>query len=701
MRSDDEFLNNILQRTTNRDHILPDEYARLTSLFTPITQPATRARAFVVLSAVCHHHRGSSPPSTIEDDPGTHNILHLFSRTIEAKLADVEEGSHLEALSFVAALFAVDWKTAATLFSREGFQDSMMDSLELFPSSSAVPPVVASVLASASGYKLCRDCLSPRCTSWLETTFRHTTDGNLKAAISLALLKSLQGVGTAGVDTVDVTRDFAQTDRRREELFTSLRDFLVKSGSSIWDMADAIEGLAYLTTVPSLKSRIADDDELLKKIMSFRSSLERKALSAEDFGTTPFGLATLVGNLCSYRPHLTEEQAQIERLKRMARPASSQDGSKNQPDESFDDDEHVKSRAKRLVALGAAELLVAITRATDSGLARAGVGKAMLGLIEDKGNRGRILQAGGAKALMSVIRASQQYHDAQFSSQTAAGHGDFADLISIQALAKLAITASPMQVFGPNDNATIEAIRPLVFMLQHSSSTLLQRFEALMALTNIASASPELADRIANADGILSKLEFLLLDENQMIRRATTELVCNLVAGSESAFNRFSGGGDVSPDSANPNAAKSRLHVLIALADVEDEPTRLAASGALAILTGSPEACKLVVLLEFEHHRAFSVFKSLIDPTEDGDGDEARNPGLVHRGVVCIRNIFANLSDDEVRSRIASEASRYGVVNALTNIIRSAGRNGTSEAVLRPSAEALKWLMDSGVNVLS
>ncbi|KAL5535659.1 MYO1_1 [Sanghuangporus sanghuang] len=699
--SDDEFLDSILRETNRNEHVLPDEYARLTTLFAPTTQSATRARAFVVLSSICHHHRHTSPVLAAEDDPGTHNILHLFLRSIEGKLADVEERSLLEALSFVAALFAVDWRTAAALFRRDGFQDSMMDSLELFPSSAQLAAVVASVLASSCGYKSCRECLSPQCTSWLETTFRHSIDIKLRAAVSLALLKSLQEVGSGGVDVANVTNNFASADQKREELFTTFRDTLVRSESSIRDMADTVEGLAYLSTIPTFKSRIADDDELLKKIISFRSSLERKVSSVEDFGTIPFGLAALIANLCSYRPHLTEEQAQIERLKRMAQPnASRTEGNKKQSTSSEEsDDEHVRSRAKRLVAAGAPELLVSITRATDSELARAIVGKAFLGLIEDKENRGRILQSGGAKALMTIIRASRQYPDSQSTNSSKKASIEYADLISIQALAKLAITASPMQVFGPDENHTIEAIRPLAFILQHSSSTLLQRFEALMALTNIASASPELADRVAHADAILGKLEFLFLDENQMVRRAATELTCNLVSGSELVFNRFSGDGGDSSESSKLSASKSRLHVLIALADVDDEPTRLAASGALAALTGSPTACRLVALLEFEHHRVFLILKSLIDATEDeerGRRNGAGSPGLVHRGVVCIRNIFMNLSDDELRNKIASEAVRHGIVNALTDIVRSAGQNGVPEAVLRPTAEVLKWLMDSG-----
>ncbi|EJD03816.1 uncharacterized protein FOMMEDRAFT_106001 [Fomitiporia mediterranea MF3/22] len=638
MQSNDEgFLDDLLKKVTNKDLILADDYSRLTCLFTPTTASSTRAKAFLVLSSICERHRQSPQVSTTEDEFGTNTILNLFLPSVEGRLAEVEEQPLVEVLSFVAALFAVDWRVASAIFIRDGFQDSMVDSLDLFPSATAISSVVANVLSSACGYKPCRSSLSPRCSAWLESTFRHTTDVKLKATVSLAVLKSSQGRDTEGVDVGGITAETSEAELKTDDLYKSMRDIIMGTESNTRDMVDVVESLVYLSTKPSIKEQIVEDEGLINKIISFRS-LQRKRSSAEDFGTLPFGLAALIANLCSYRPRLTEEQAQIERLKQMAQSKSA--GSKNLAalEAKLDDDEHVRQRGKHLVACGASDLLVAISRASESASTMAMVGRAFLGLTADKDNRGRILQSGSAKVLMTIIRASQQAPNAQSASTLAKANMEFSDLLSIQALAKLAITASPMQVFGPNENNSIEAIKPFSCLLLHSSSTLLQRFEAIMALTNLASAGPELANRIAQAEGVFSKLEFLMLEEHRLVRRAATELICNLVSGSEMAFNRFSGDGDGSPESSGSlNQSKSRLHILIALADVDDEPTRLAASGALAVLTSSPTACKLVMLLEFEHHRVFPVLKQLIYPEQDEEehdsGESHPNPGLVHRGV--------------------------------------------------------------------
>ncbi|KAF8507426.1 hypothetical protein JB92DRAFT_2960294, partial [Gautieria morchelliformis] len=70
------------------------------------------------------------------------------------------------------------------------------------------------------------------------------------------------------------------------------------------------------------------------------------------------------------------------------------------------------------------------------------------------------------------------------------------DLLAIQALANLSITSPPAAVFGSARDSYVDAIRPLAILLIHSSVSLLQRFVAVMARTNISSATPEAAERV-------------------------------------------------------------------------------------------------------------------------------------------------------------------------------------------------------------
>ena len=60
-----------------------------------------------------------------------------------------------------------------------------------------------------------------------------------------------------------------------------------------------------------------------------------------------------------------------------------------------------------------------------------------------------------------------------------------------------------------------------------------------------------------------------------------------------------------------------------------------------------------------------------------------------------------NLSSASERERLASDLVECGMVDGLTGVIKRAGNESISEDILRPTAEALKWLMDFGVNVLA
>ncbi len=187
------------------------------------------------------------------------------------------------------------------------------------------------------------------------------------------------------------------------------------------------------------------------------------------------------------------------------------------------------------MANGVLDVFPAALAVSDSQGVRLGIGKALLSIVTDKENRGHVLRAGGAKVLLKIIKFSVSL--ATSTSQTATL--DPVYLESIQALSKLAITASPVQVFGPNDGAIYDIIRPFSLALQHSSSSLLQKFEILMALTNLSSHSAEVASRIADSDGLLNRVELLLLEDHVLIRRASMELICNLIGGSEKVFERY------------------------------------------------------------------------------------------------------------------------------------------------------------------
>ncbi|KAI1793107.1 hypothetical protein LXA43DRAFT_1002843 [Ganoderma leucocontextum] len=483
---------------------------------------------------------------------------------------------------------------------------------------------------------------------------------------------------------------------------------LVVDSSEASSLGDAVEGLAYMSTNPAVKETLSKDSAFLARL--FTLVPKRKGAAAQLLGNSAasplYGTVVVIANLCVYRPRLSAEEAQIAKLRQMAKTPKGPGQSESQQEENdpLDDDEHVKERGHRLLNAGAMQALTSAVRATGSRAVHSAVGKAILNLVEDKENRGKILQAGGAKALQAIVQAvlpAPKSSDSNGTLQMEKG-----DFDPIQALAKLAITAAPVQVFGPNEGAIYDAIRPFALMLIHPNASLLQRFEAMMALTNLSSASPEAATRIARADDLTNKVELLMLEDHTLVRRAATELICNLVAGSEEMFNEW--GGD------RVKAARGKLQVLVALCDVDDLPTRLAASGALATLTASPDSCESLAELERDRHRVLPILGQLIDPSvvarpvadegvevEEGEPDSLEtDPGLVHRGIVCMRNLFVGVRGKSMPEQVelASETNRVGIVRALVNAVKGCA-DSPSSPILRPAAEALKWLLEHGVEI--
>jgi len=682
---DTQTLDILLKKTqdpVSSSALLPDELSYLITAFLP-SQPITlRSKGYLVLSAYCQGVRHSYSVKGKQPDPATESLVNVFAPLIISRLADSDDVL-LVGISFLTALFQVDWESASSIFLQDGVIDFVMDSVDLTPSAQ-LSLHVAHLLGQASGNKPCRAIISSQSVQWLESNSRQTNDSALRAAAAIALVKLSRG---SAADDIDSTGSEGQTGKGNDEELAKVMKGMIISGSNLSSTTDAIEGLAYLSVDPVVKEALSKDSMFLSRLFALvpRRKVVPSLNSAEVNSALLYGIFVIISNICAYRPRFTEEQVQVEKLRRMAKAGKSpaQDSS------ALESDEDVKERVRRLVSCGVLDVFAAVPGIESLGI-RVNAGKALLSIIEDNGNRGRVLQSGGAKVLMLIIK-----HATSVSSSGSAKPPvlDVTHLQPIQALAKLAITSSPVQVFGPNEGAAYDAIRPLSIMLLHPSSTLLQRFEALMALTNLSSRSPETASCVAKADGMMNKVELLLLEEHPLIRRASMELICNLIAGSDEVFERYGG-------TENPSGSKSKLQVLLALSDVDDLPTRLAASGALATLTAAPSACHALISLQLERRRVLPILAQLIDPSTshvEGDTEERDNEGghhgLVHRGIVCARNFLINIVDEATQRGISKDAEEAGLVRALVNVVKAQPESGrVDESILRPAAEALKFL---------
>ena len=668
--------------------MLPDELSHLITAFLPSQSSTTRSKAYLTLSAFCQGVRSSSSLRG-EDDSSRETVMKAFGPSILSRLADTEENELLASICFLTALFQVDSESAIALFSQDGVLDAIMDSVDLDPS----PPLAqnaAHLLSQVCGHKASRNILTPQTVQWLEHASRGSSDKILRAGATAALIKLSKGLsadhaevsGNEIQETDDSARGMVMKDA---DLAAAMKEIII-SGSDQTSNSHAVEGLAYLSVDPAIKEALSHDSTFLQRLFAFVPR-GRDAPSAGDpaeaASILTYGILVIVYNICAYRRRLTEEEAQIQKLRQMANATKNRDTCGSS---ALDDDENVRIRIRRLLDCGLLDIFAAAVHIESLGI-RLTSGKVLLSIIEDQRNRGRVLQSGCAKVLRSIIKCTIP------SSSSKISKPDPSSLEAIQALAKLAITSSPVQVFGPDEGAMYDAIRPLSFLLQEDSSNLLQRFESMMALTNLSSQSAEIASRIAKSEGLLNRVELLLLEEHVLVRRAATELLCNLTVGSEDVFERYGGG-----DNSSINNAKPKLQVVLALSDVDDLPTRLAASGALAALTSASKACHALVMLQLERHRVFPIITRLIDPSvsdhDQATDDEPKvNSGLRHRGIICTRNIFLNISDKSLRPKMIKEAEEAQLIQALVNFVNTEG-GSAGELLLLPAQEALRVMME-------
>jgi len=634
-----------------------------------------RPKAYIVLSAICRSVQKAIEGTRNDGDEATQHLVRIFAPYLVQSFGETDEKPLQLGVCFLTALFQVDPHVASTIFAKDGLIEAIMDAIDLSPSPLLSQEVIR-LLSQAVGNRICRGILSPQVVRWLELKALQSSVPDHRILATLALTKFSKGATSDPPEngTPDVQAHQALG------LMKTMVDAIISGKTGL--TVDAVEGLAYLTIDPEVKDSLARNPTFLKQLFALIPT-KRTPPKADSISSLIYGVSAIICNLTCFRPRLSEEQRQIEKLKRMAKAGKESDATSL-----LDGDDSVKTRIRLLIAAGVLPVFPAAIAASDSSGVRLNVGIALLSIVEEKENRGVALQAGGAKVLQTIIKHSFHTGSEERENSMAFSPSDFPP---IQALAKLAITASPLQVFGPNIGAIYDVIRPLSVLLQHPSSNLLQRFEAIMALTNLASYNADVASRIAKADSVISKVELLLLEDHVLVRRASVELICNLIVGSDEVFERYAG--------PTPSSA-SKIQILLALSDIDDISTRLAASGALATLTMVPSTCSVLIDLQFDRHRFLPIMAQLIDPSSlphdlKDDNIPETNPGLINRGVVCVKNVFKSITDNNILGRMSEEGRNAGLLEGLIRLSKGEGLS-KDPPVMHLAAEAVEALTRTG-----
>jgi hypothetical protein len=296
-----------------------------------------------------------------------------------------------------------------------------------------------------------------------------------------------------------------------------------------------------------------------------------------------------------YPKKLSKEQEQLKKLKAF----SNAEKEKSSMEEETDD--QVCKRNRVLVQLNIVPVLCHLCKNASDQVLQC-VGTIFLNISIDKDLRGKVAQQG-----FSVLK-SMSKNEIQSASH---------------ALAKVLITTDPALIF--KGDSFLDCVSPLIQLCRSEDG--LCQFEALLALTNLASIDSQSRSKIVQASS-LSLFESLVLSDHTLIRRAATELLCNLMF-EESVFEAY-----IHPGNS------SRLKLMVALSDASDYETRRAASGILAILSSSTTGCESMM----KESRFFEIVKGLMLDSE---------PEIYHRGIECAKNCCLHF--ESVKSKIVTE----------------------------------------------
>ena len=548
----------------------------------------------------------------------------ILTQFVISRVARQRNEDLVLAFSAAAGVFPVATSPASTLFLTEGFIQGLIPLLEKKAKSEKVELAALDMLSAACIDSACRDAIKKHCTSWLQHIL--ATGKDKRPGLAAVILAKIQGPSSQA--TSSTAKIAAEEKNAAEDLVPRLKSMMVED--PLDSNQSSIEGLAYASVRPKVKEELAKDPEFLRKsLKNLRHSPPGSAMS--------FGGLALIDNLTRYLPTLSEEQKQITQLKAYAN--ASKSAHRADP---LDEDAAVTERCTAIVHAGAISVLVGVSKNLSPNSTHTVI-KILLSLSRTSSLRGTIAQQGGVRLLLQCYTLIRGSSNSDAEARRTAAH----------ALARILISVDPSLVFPSSGSMPLtSAVRPILSLLAEDSSSmnqgsrdLLPKFEALLALANLASVPSSGAAECVIRQAY-PQIEDLLLSKNAMVQRAATQLVCNLVTCSL--------GVELFADESS--AAAKRMHILLAMADVEDVATRSAAAGALAVVTEFEGAVKTILARD----RGMEVILDLIR-------DESGDSGIVHRACFCVMN--AVCQDSETGKGAKEKVKDLGGIEALNKIM--------------------------------
>ncbi|XP_072758351.1 protein unc-45 homolog B [Anoplolepis gracilipes] len=397
-------------------------------------------------------------------------------------------------------------------------------------------------------------------------------------SIRVRALVGLCKLGSSG-GTDATIRPFA--DGATKKLAEACRRFLINPKKQKDMRKWAIEGLSYLTFDAEVKEKLMEDQQAIQAMIELAKTGDQSVL---------YGVVTTLVNLCNAydKQELIPEMVELAKFAKHHIPEEHE----------LDDVEFVNKRLCALAKAGVTSALVSLAK-TDSQNSKELIARVFNAICSQQEVRGIIVQQGAAKTLLPLALDGTDKGKKQAS----------------QALARLGITINPEVAFP--GQRIMEVVRPFINLLNPECSAL-ENFESLMALCNLAGISDSVRKRILKEGGF-QKIEAYMYEEHDMLRRAATQVINNLIM-CEDTIRYYEQEND-------------RIKYLVILCEDEDQDTNIAAAGAVAMLTSaSTKACEKIFDSE---NWLESLHFLLANPNCD----------VQHRGIVIVLNMMRSTKD--------------------------------------------------------
>jgi hypothetical protein len=220
-------------------------------------------------------------------------------------------------------------------------------------------------------------------------------------------------------------------------------------------------------------------------------------------------------------------------------------------------------------------------------------------------------------------------------------------------IAKMLITTNPSLLTSAQ---RLGSIKPLIQLIRDAKGSDLEQFEALLALTNIASSGEDAKNRIVAERGIAA-LHYAMFSDHEMVRRSSTEAMCNLIPH-EAMMKHLE------------EEETLRLWLAFATEYEDNYECARAASGCLAMATqAEPIAAGLVKLDKFKAEMTLLL--------------ECGRLEIMHRAFVILLNLV--MHDGACREQVVSD----GFVAFCAAYVASSTQNETNELDFSEEEQAL------------